>query len=199
MLAAAGVLLVAGQRFEPLRYLQAWHSCSLRGWTGRTGGCRSRWPSVCSAWAPRSPRSAVTYAGSSRSARRRRWGSGPSGGQSGPDQRECWSGLHAMVYWATVWIMTRRLARRSTDPPVQRRWANHARTQHPPEPFYHRLSARRRASGHRGGGSLAGACPAVGASSALRCPSQGGRSCRCRRCGTRRGHTGARPGRGHVR
>jgi len=66
MLAAAGVLLVAGQRFEPLRYLQAWHSCSLRGWTGRTGGCRSRWPSVCSAWAPRSPRSAVTYAGSSR-------------------------------------------------------------------------------------------------------------------------------------
>lgn len=27
-----------------------------------------------------------------------------------------------MVYWATVWIMTRRLARRSTDPPMQRRW-----------------------------------------------------------------------------
>lgn len=28
----------------------------------------------------------------------------------------------AMVYWATVWIMTRRLARRSTDPPMQHRW-----------------------------------------------------------------------------
>jgi transposase len=28
----------------------------------------------------------------------------------------------AMVYWATVMIMTRRLARRSTDPPLQRRW-----------------------------------------------------------------------------
>lgn len=28
----------------------------------------------------------------------------------------------AMIYWATIWIMTRRLARRSTDPPHQRRW-----------------------------------------------------------------------------
>jgi transposase len=28
----------------------------------------------------------------------------------------------AMVYWATVMIMTRRLARRSTDPPVKQRW-----------------------------------------------------------------------------
>jgi transposase len=28
----------------------------------------------------------------------------------------------AMVYWATIAIMTRRLARRSTDPPQQRRW-----------------------------------------------------------------------------
>jgi transposase len=28
----------------------------------------------------------------------------------------------AMVYWATVWIMTRRLARRATDPPLQQRW-----------------------------------------------------------------------------
>ncbi|GAA4256469.1 IS5 family transposase [Dactylosporangium darangshiense] len=33
-----------------------------------------------------------------------------------PDHHE------AMVYWATIWIMTRRLARRSTDPPLQRRW-----------------------------------------------------------------------------
>jgi transposase len=28
----------------------------------------------------------------------------------------------AMVYWATIMIMTRRLARRSTDPPMKRRW-----------------------------------------------------------------------------
>jgi transposase len=28
----------------------------------------------------------------------------------------------AMVYWATVSIMTRRLARRSTDPPMKKRW-----------------------------------------------------------------------------
>jgi transposase len=28
----------------------------------------------------------------------------------------------AMVYWATVMIMTRRLARRSTDPPMRKRW-----------------------------------------------------------------------------
>jgi transposase len=28
----------------------------------------------------------------------------------------------AMVYWATIMIMTRRLARRSTDPPVKQRW-----------------------------------------------------------------------------
>ncbi|MET7403409.1 transposase [Dactylosporangium sp. NPDC005572] len=30
-----------------------------------------------------------------------------------PDHHE------AMIYWATIWIMTRRLARRSTDPPLQ--------------------------------------------------------------------------------
>jgi transposase len=28
----------------------------------------------------------------------------------------------AMLYWATVWIMTRRLARRTADPPMPRRW-----------------------------------------------------------------------------
>ena len=28
----------------------------------------------------------------------------------------------AMVYWANVMIMTRRLARRSTDPPLRKRW-----------------------------------------------------------------------------
>jgi Transposase DDE domain len=28
----------------------------------------------------------------------------------------------AMVYWATIMVMTRRLARRSTDPPVKQRW-----------------------------------------------------------------------------
>jgi transposase len=33
-----------------------------------------------------------------------------------PDHHE------AMVYWATIMIMTRRLARRSTDPPVKQRW-----------------------------------------------------------------------------
>lgn len=33
-----------------------------------------------------------------------------------PDHHE------AMIYWATIWIMTRRLARRSTDPPMKRRW-----------------------------------------------------------------------------
>jgi transposase len=40
----------------------------------------------------------------------------------------------AMVYWATVMIMTRRLARRSTDPPLQRRWGQPrtvARAAHP--------------------------------------------------------------------
>ena len=42
----------------------------------------------------------------------------------------------AMVYWATIMIMTRRLARRSTDPPLQRRWgqprtATHARNPTP--------------------------------------------------------------------
>jgi transposase len=30
----------------------------------------------------------------------------------------------AMVYWATVMIMTRRLARRATDPPVRQRWGH---------------------------------------------------------------------------
>ncbi|MGH4012050.1 MAG: transposase [Pseudonocardiaceae bacterium] len=33
-----------------------------------------------------------------------------------PDHHE------AMVYWATVMIMTRRLARRTTDPPAKQRW-----------------------------------------------------------------------------
>jgi transposase len=40
----------------------------------------------------------------------------------------------AMVYWATAMIMTRRLARRSTDPPLQRRWGQPrtaARAAHP--------------------------------------------------------------------
>jgi transposase len=33
-----------------------------------------------------------------------------------PDHHE------AMVYWATILIMTRRLARRTTDPPIKQRW-----------------------------------------------------------------------------
>jgi len=40
----------------------------------------------------------------------------------------------AMVYWATIMIMTRRLARRSTDPPVKQRWGqprSTARVAHP--------------------------------------------------------------------
>jgi transposase len=38
----------------------------------------------------------------------------------------------AMVYWATVMIMTRRLARRSTDPPMKRRWGKpRSVTSHP--------------------------------------------------------------------
>lgn len=41
----------------------------------------------------------------------------------------------AMVYWATIWIMTRRLARRSTDPPLQRRWGQpRPPTSHAPVP-----------------------------------------------------------------
>lgn len=39
----------------------------------------------------------------------------------------------AMVYWATVMIMTRRLARRSTDPPMKRRWG-HPRSTNTPHP-----------------------------------------------------------------
>ena len=46
-----------------------------------------------------------------------------------PDHHE------AMVYWATIWIMTRRLARRSTDPPIQRRWGTpRSPTTHSPNP-----------------------------------------------------------------
>jgi transposase len=40
----------------------------------------------------------------------------------------------AMVYWATVAIMTRRLARRSTDPPLQRRWGQPRTAAHAPVP-----------------------------------------------------------------
>jgi len=40
----------------------------------------------------------------------------------------------AMVYWATVMIMTRRLARRSTDPPLQRRWGQPRTTIPAPQP-----------------------------------------------------------------
>lgn len=40
----------------------------------------------------------------------------------------------AMVYWATVMIMTRRLARRSTDPPLQRRWGQPRNTTRVPTP-----------------------------------------------------------------
>src|SRR6266508_753655 len=40
----------------------------------------------------------------------------------------------AMVYWATVMIMTRRLARRSTDPPLQRRWGQPRTTVRTPVP-----------------------------------------------------------------
>ncbi len=43
----------------------------------------------------------------------------------------------AMVYWVTVMIMTRRLARRSTDPPMKRRWGqprSTTRTQPNPTP-----------------------------------------------------------------
>jgi transposase len=40
----------------------------------------------------------------------------------------------AMVYWATVSIMTRRLARRTTDPPMQRRWGQPRTTVHAPVP-----------------------------------------------------------------
>ena len=40
----------------------------------------------------------------------------------------------AMVYWATVMIMTRRLARRSTDPPLQRRWGQPRTTTPAPQP-----------------------------------------------------------------
>lgn len=40
----------------------------------------------------------------------------------------------AMVYWATVMIMTRRLARRSTDPPMKRRWGQPRSASHRPNP-----------------------------------------------------------------
>jgi transposase len=40
----------------------------------------------------------------------------------------------AMVYWATVMIMTRRLARRSTDPPLQRRWGQPRTATRTPNP-----------------------------------------------------------------
>jgi transposase len=45
-----------------------------------------------------------------------------------PDHHE------AMVYWATVMLMTRRLARRSTDPPVNQRWGQPRPTASPPHP-----------------------------------------------------------------
>jgi transposase len=40
----------------------------------------------------------------------------------------------AMVYWATVMLMTRRLARQSTDPPVNQRWGQ-PRTPATPHPI----------------------------------------------------------------
>jgi transposase len=40
----------------------------------------------------------------------------------------------AMVYWATIMIMTRRLARRSTDPPLQRRWGQPRTATRAPHP-----------------------------------------------------------------
>ncbi|MFL6111275.1 MAG: IS5 family transposase [Catenulispora sp.] len=40
----------------------------------------------------------------------------------------------AMVYWATVMIMTRRLARHSTDPPLQRRWGQPRTATRAPHP-----------------------------------------------------------------
>jgi transposase len=40
----------------------------------------------------------------------------------------------AMVYWATVMIMTRRLARRSTDPPLQHRWGQPRTATHAANP-----------------------------------------------------------------
>ncbi|MGH3625571.1 MAG: transposase [Sciscionella sp.] len=40
----------------------------------------------------------------------------------------------AMVYWATVLIMTPRLARRTTDPPVTQRWGQPRSTVPQPNP-----------------------------------------------------------------
>jgi transposase len=40
----------------------------------------------------------------------------------------------AMVYWATVMIMTRRLARTPTDPPIQQRWGQPRSALHQPNP-----------------------------------------------------------------
>jgi transposase len=40
----------------------------------------------------------------------------------------------AMVYWATVMIMTRRLARRTTDPPMKRRWGQPRTATRAPNP-----------------------------------------------------------------
>jgi transposase len=40
----------------------------------------------------------------------------------------------AMVYWATVLLMTRRLARRLTDPPIVQRWGQPREAESGPEP-----------------------------------------------------------------
>lgn len=40
----------------------------------------------------------------------------------------------AMVYWATVLLMTRRLARRRTDPPISQRWGQPRTVESGPEP-----------------------------------------------------------------
>jgi transposase len=40
----------------------------------------------------------------------------------------------AMVYWATVLLMTRRLARRRTDPPIVQRWGQPRETKPEPDP-----------------------------------------------------------------
>lgn len=45
-----------------------------------------------------------------------------------PDHHE------AMVHWATIMIMTRRLARRTTDPPIKQRWGQPRPAQPQPDP-----------------------------------------------------------------
>jgi len=40
----------------------------------------------------------------------------------------------AMVYWATIMIMTRRLARHPTDPPIKQRWGQPRSAPHQPDP-----------------------------------------------------------------